>query len=157
MTCEKVFLGQLRERGFRLTPQRQMVLNVLHQVEGTATAEEIHSRVQSISSCVDISTIYRTLGLLREFSLVASIDVGDGQRRYALLGVHGPRFHLACQSCGKLIGVEMAEARSLVDHLRRAHGFEANLAEITIPGLCQDCGQAHQDAGGEKGSAAQSR
>ena len=70
MSCEQVFLEQLRERGFRLTPQREMVLSVMHQIEDFATAEEIYDRVQVLSSAVDISTVYRTLELLQEFHLV---------------------------------------------------------------------------------------
>ncbi len=146
MSCEKVFLKQLRQRGFRLTPQREMVLEVMHQVEGLATAEEIHDRVQALSSCVDISTIYRTLELLQEFQLVAIIDLGDGQRRYELLGVHGPHAHLLCRSCGKLTGVEQEEIQPLSDHLREGHGFEVDSGSLIIPGLCRECQAARSDA-----------
>ncbi len=144
MACEEIFLKQLRERGFRLTPQREMVLTVMHQVEGLATAEEIHDRVQTLSSCVDISTIYRTLELLQEFQLVAVIDPGDGQRRYELLGVHGPHLHLLCRSCGTLIGVDQGEIQPLIDHLGAGYGFEVDSGSLTIPGLCQEC-QADTD------------
>lgn len=139
MACEEVFLKQLRQRGFRLTPQREMVLEVMHQIEGLATAEEIHAGVQALSSCVDISTIYRTLELLQEFQLVAVIDLGDGQRRYQLLGVHGPHLHLLCRSCGQLIGVEQEEIQPLIDHLGEGYGFEIDSGSLTIPGLCQEC------------------
>jgi Fe2+ or Zn2+ uptake regulation protein len=50
MSCEQVFLEQLREHGFRLTPQREMVLSVMHQIKDFATAEEIYERVQALSS-----------------------------------------------------------------------------------------------------------
>jgi Fe2+ or Zn2+ uptake regulation protein len=65
MSCEKAFLERLRERGFRLTPQREMVLAVMHGLDGFCTAEDIYSRVGEISSAVDISTVYRTLDLLQ--------------------------------------------------------------------------------------------
>lgn len=145
MACEKIFLKQLREHGFRLTPQREMVLEVLHQVDGTPTADEIYAQVQEKSSCVDISTVYRTLELLAEFRLVACIDAGDGQHHYALLGAHGPHFHLACQGCGALIGVDAQEAQYLIDHLRAAYGFEADLTQMTVPGLCEECRSAVQE------------
>ena len=111
MACEKVFVQELRERGFRLTPQREMVLSVMHQVDGLATADEIYGRVQERSAAVDISTVYRTLDLLQEFRMVACVDAGDGQHRYELLGVHGPHVHLVCQACGTLIGVELEVVR----------------------------------------------
>ena len=146
MGCEKVFIQQLRERGLRLTPQREMVLSALHEVEGFATVDEIHRRVQQLSTSVDLSTIYRTLDLLQELDLVACVDPGDGQRRYELLGVHGPHVHLICQVCGKVTGVEMEQIRPLATRLEAEHGFAADLDHLTIPGLCQDCAGPQAEA-----------
>jgi Fur family ferric uptake transcriptional regulator len=139
MSCEKDFIQQLRERGFRLTPQREMVLSVMHQIEDFATAEEIYNRVRALSSSVDISTVYRTLDLLQDFHLVASIDPGDGQRRYELLGVQGPHLHLVCRSCGGVIGADLEPAQPLAEYLKECHGFEADLDHLSIPGLCYKC------------------
>ena len=139
MACEELFLKQLRERGLRLTPQREMVLSVMHQVEGVATAEEIFGRVQEISPAVDISTVYRTLDLLQELNLATCVDPGDGQRRYELLGVHGPHLHLVCQSCGEVMGANLDLAVSLAQQLRECYGFGADLEHLTVPGLCRAC------------------
>ena len=98
MACQEVFIQELRKRGFRMTPQREIILSVLHDVEGLATAEDIYRRVQKVSSSVDISTVYRTLDLLQEFDLVSFVEVGDADRRYELLGIHGPHLHLVCQA-----------------------------------------------------------
>lgn len=139
MSCEKVFFKQLREHGFRLTPQREMVLSVLHDIEGFATAEEIYERVSELSSSVDISTVYRTLELLQDFHLVASVDPCDSERRYELLGLHGQHFHLICRSCGKIIGVEPEVIEPLAARLSEEYGFEIELEHLSIPGLCRDC------------------
>jgi Fur family ferric uptake transcriptional regulator len=139
MACEEVFIQELRERGFRLTPQREMVLSVLHEVEDMATADEIYGRVRERSAAVDISTVYRTLDLLQEFQMVACVDPGDGQHRYELLGVHGPHVHLVCQSCGTVIGVEQEIAQPLADRLLADHGFAVALDRLTLSGLCRAC------------------
>lgn len=139
MTCESVFIERLRERGFRLTPQREMVLSAMHRLEGLSTAEQIHEQVRGVSAAVDISTVYRTLDLLREFGIVACVDAGDGQKRYELLGLHGPHVHLVCQSCGQVIGVSLEDAQPIAGLLAREHGFHADLNELSIPGLCAEC------------------
>jgi len=139
MACEQVFVQQLRERGFRLTPQREIILSVLHDVEGLATAEEIYNRVQTISTSVDISTVYRTLDLLQEFDLVACVDPGDDQRRYELLGVHGPHLHLVCQACGQVIGADLEVAQAFGQRLQAEYGFVAALDHLSVPGLCPAC------------------
>ena len=139
MSCEEVFLEKLRQSGFRLTPQREMVLSVMHRIEGSATAEDIHARVQERSSSVDISTVYRTLELLQQFQLVSAVELADGLRHYELLGVHGPHLHLACTRCGKLLGIELHEADALHEQLLAEYGFDMELDHVTIPGLCQEC------------------
>ena len=139
MSCEEFFFKQLREHGFRLTPQREMVLSALHDVEGFTTAEEIYERVSAITASVDISTVYRTLELLQDFHLVASVDPGDGQRRYELLGLHGQHFHLVCLSCGEIIGVEPEAIEGLATAMRERYGFEIDLEHLSIPGLCCEC------------------
>ena len=139
MACEKVFMRELRERGFRLTPQREMVLSAMHEVDGLVTADEIYGRVRELSTAVDISTVYRTLDLLQDLKMVACIDPGDGQNRYELLGVHGPHIHLVCQLCGTVTGVELDQAQPLVDRLLAEHGFAVDLDHLTIQGLCREC------------------
>lgn len=139
MACEQVFLRQLRERGFRLTAQRQMVLSVLHDVEGFVTAEEIHAGVQRISSAVDISTVYRTLDLLQKLDLVSSVDTGDGQRRYELLGPHGPHLHLTCLSCGQVSAANLEAAREFAQRIGAEYGFQVAVDHLSVPGHCPAC------------------
>ena len=77
MACEELFLRSLRDRGFRLTPQREMVLAALHQMESPVSADDLYQKVQQVSTSVDISTVYRTLDLLQSLDFVTSMDVGD--------------------------------------------------------------------------------
>ena len=139
MSCEKIFLRELRERGFRLTPQREVVLAVMHQIEGLATAEEIYQRVHALSASVDISTVYRTLDLLQDFHLVAELDPGDGHRRYELLGVHGQHVHLVCSVCGEVIGADIEPFQAMADEIKERYGFEVDLEHLSITGVCQKC------------------
>jgi Fur family ferric uptake transcriptional regulator len=139
MSCEEAFFRRLREQGFRLTPQREMVLSVLHEIEDFATAEEIHDRVSAISSSVDISTVYRTLELLQDFHMVASVDLGGGERRYELLGLHGQHLHLVCRSCGKIIGVEPEAVEPFAARMKERYGFGLDVEHLSVPGLCETC------------------
>ncbi|MBU0494515.1 MAG: transcriptional repressor [Chloroflexi bacterium] len=139
MSCETAFIQQLRERGFRLTPQREMILSVLHDMEGLVTVDEIYSRVQRLSSSVDISTVYRTLDLLQEFDLVFSVDPGDGQRRYEFLGLQDAHLHLVCQTCGQVTRVELEVAQAFAERLRASCGFQVALDRLSLAGLCPAC------------------
>jgi Fur family ferric uptake transcriptional regulator len=116
-----------------------MILSVMHDIEGLATVDEIYGRVQEISSSVDISTVYRTLDLLQELDLVACVDPGEDQRRYELLGTHGPHLHLVCGACGQVMSAGLEAAQTLRERLQAEYGFEAALDHLTVPGLCPAC------------------
>ena len=68
---------QLRARGYRVTPQRQLVLEAVARLDH-ATPEEIGAQVQQTASGVNISTIYRTLELLEQIGMVTTPISGTG-------------------------------------------------------------------------------
>ncbi|MBC7236460.1 MAG: transcriptional repressor [Chloroflexi bacterium] len=138
MCCESRFLEALHDRGLRLTPQRERILAILHEMDGHATAEQIYERIVAQNPSMDISTVYRTLELLQMLQMVGCIDVG-GQRRYELLSLHGAHHHLYCRICGQLLRVEAQEMQPLIEHLAQLSGFEADPEHLIIPGLCEEC------------------
>ncbi len=141
MSCEEIFLAELRGRGLRLTPQREMILSVMHRIEGFATVEQIYGRVQALSAAVDVSTVYRTLDLLQELRLVNSVDLGDGQCQYELVSTHDPHVHLVCSACGAVLGADLAPVQALADHLQAAYGFHLDPARLSLPGICRGCAE----------------
>ena len=139
MACEELFLRSLRDRGFRLTPQREMVLAALHQMDGPVTADGLYQRVQQVSTSVDISTVYRTLDLLQSMELVTSVDVGDAQRMYELCAGHGRHAHLVCDRCGTITGVDMEQFQALSEAIRQRYGFRMDLDNLSFVGQCAQC------------------
>jgi Fur family ferric uptake transcriptional regulator len=139
MTCESQFREQLRRHGLRKTPQREVVLSVLHAMGRAAAPEEIFTRVSALDASVDRSTIYRTLDLLSEFKMVTVIDSGEKQRLYELSVSESPHLHLVCRSCGKITGVELELLRSFLAYINDELHFKADLANITLQGVCADC------------------
>jgi len=139
MSCEKRFIQKLRERGFRLTPQREMVLAALHEIDDFSTVDEVYAWVQQRSHSIDISTVYRTLELLEEFQLVAHLDGEDGHRRYELQGIHGLHHHLHCTRCGDIIPLDQEELAPLLTRIAEVYGFAVAPVSWTFDGLCAAC------------------
>jgi len=139
MSCEEIVFKKLRERGFRITPQREIVLSVLHQLNGPASADHVYQHVQRISEAIDISTVYRTLDLLKEFDIVMTIDPGDGTRVYEFVGLEGPHIHLVCSECGSVKGVDITSVEPLAAVIRDRYAFEIDLEHLSLVGLCEDC------------------
>ncbi len=127
----------LRERGYRLTPQRQLVLEAVDVLDH-ATPDEILGQVRLTASGVNISTVYRTLELLEELGLVSHAHLGHGAPTYHLAGRH-THLHLVCRDCDRVTETETAIAAPLIDSLREQHGFDTDLKHFAIFGRCADC------------------
>ncbi len=141
MACTEKFIASLRSHGMRMTPQREIVLAVLHEVAGHETADEIFRRVQARSSAVDLSTVYRTLELLQELQMLSVVEAADGQRRYALIGAHGDHVHLVCRGCGREIEAGADLLRSLAQEVQDRYGFALDLSQHSWGGLCRECAE----------------
>ncbi len=139
----------LRDEGYRLTPQRMMILDIIYATQGHATAEEIHQRVRQQYPFVDISTVYRTLNLLKKLRLISETDLGGGSVRYERLE-RGRHHHLVCRQCGASFPLEHSLLAPLEQRLLRKYGFAADLDHFAIFGLCQECrSQATEGAGAD--------
>jgi Fur family ferric uptake transcriptional regulator len=138
---------KLREKGYRLTPQRLMILAAIESSDEHISAEEIYAQVIAKYPHVNISTVYRTLELLKKLGMVYEIDLGEGRIRYHA-EESGHHHHLVCQKCGRVIDIKESSLSSLRDILRRDYDFQAELKHVAIFGLCENCRK--KPAGGKK-------
>ena len=129
---------RLREKGYRLTPQRLMILSVIESSHDHVSAEEIYDQVSARYPNVNISTVYRTLDLLKRLGMVYEIDLGEGRIRYHA-EESGHHHHLVCQDCGSVVDIDESTLASLRDVLLRDYGFEAELKHVGVFGLCEKC------------------
>jgi len=121
-----------------LTPQRLMVLDALHSVDTHISAEEIYAQVKAKYPYGNISTVYRTLDLLKELGLVTEINQGDGRIRYHPLE-KGDHHHLICSKCGKISDLPAAALLPLTDMLAQNYKFEADVKHLAVFGICAEC------------------
>ena len=131
-------VGKLSEQGYRLTPQRIMVLAAIEDSDDHISAEEIYAQVITKYPHVNISTVYRTLELLKRLGLVTETDLGGGRVRYHPAD-KGHHHHLVCQECGKIIDLDESALSSLRSTLLREYQFSADLRHLAIFGRCAKC------------------
>ena len=131
-------IESLREVGYRLTPQRMLIVSIIHDRKGHITAEEIHSRVKEQYPFVDISTVYRTLQLLKKLHIVSETDLGGDRVQYELAD-RERHHHLVCRQCGNTFGIDDEVIEPLRSTLRENYGFEADMAHFAVFGLCLEC------------------
>jgi Fur family ferric uptake transcriptional regulator len=129
--------ARLRARGFRLTPQRQLVLEAVSAL-GHGTPEAIAERVQSTAAGVNISTVYRTLDLLEELGLVTHAHLGHGAPTYHVAGSNA-HVHLVCHACGSVQEEPVDVVAPLAAMLAEQHGFTLDPGHVSLSGLCAAC------------------
>jgi len=140
-------LRMLREQGYRLTPQREMVILALHEAEGHLSAEEVYERVRRQNPYVDLSTVYRTLELLREMGIVSQCQVNGPQALYELT-VRSPHHHLVCRHCKAVIDIAPDDLSGLRELLLERYHFKADLEHLILEGLCSACAAQCEPAAG---------
>lgn len=127
----------LREKGYRLTPQRELVLSAVDAL-GHATPDEVLAKVREQSAAVNISTVYRTLELLEELGLVRHTHITDRTPTYHSKATPD-HVHLVCRGCGAVLEAKPEEFAELTAALEQQHGFEADIGHLTVFGRCRNC------------------
>lgn len=138
MTQSRDTVHRLSEMGYRLTPQRMMILSAIEGSESHISAEEIYAQVVAKYPHVNISTVYRTLELLKRLGLVTETDLGEGRVRYHPAD-KGHHHHLVCEECGAIIDLDESTLFPLKDALLRNYKFVADLRHLAIFGRCTNC------------------
>jgi Fur family ferric uptake transcriptional regulator len=127
----------LREKGYRLTPQRELILAAVDEL-GHATPDEVLAHVQQQASTVNASTVYRTLEVLEGLGLVRHAHLSDRAPTYHSTRGH-EHFHLVCRNCHKVVSVNAEDAAPFVESLATRHAFSPDLGHLTVFGRCHNC------------------
>ncbi|MBP8002788.1 MAG: transcriptional repressor [Chloroflexi bacterium] len=131
------YLQQIRERGYRLTPQRELILDTLCTMNGHATVNQIYERVRAQAPAVNRATIYRTLDFFHQLQMVSESQI-NGTTVYEIVQ-ENPHHHMVCRHCGQVTVLDNHHFLSLAEHLLGEHGFKAEMEHLTIPGICSHC------------------
>jgi Fur family ferric uptake transcriptional regulator len=127
----------LRERGYRITPQRETILQEVLASRGHITPQDIARRVQRRMPAVNPSTVYRTLALLEDVGVVRHSHLEAGAEYHRADEVE--HVHLTCSSCGAEDDLSLEEAESLKRLVQEHRGFLPDLTHFAISGLCGAC------------------
>jgi Fur family ferric uptake transcriptional regulator len=133
MSC----LETLKEKGLKLTPQRRLIVDIIHDAESHLAAEDIIASVQKKMPGVNKSTIYRTLDILEQTGCVVKSESGDHFIYHH--SEEGHHHHLICRKCGKTIECSENIFLPVEKSLAKEYGFRTSFKHIVINGLCTAC------------------
>jgi Fur family ferric uptake transcriptional regulator len=133
----------LHERGFRMTPQRQLVLDAVTEL-GHATPEQICASVRRLAPAVNITTVYRTLDLLERLGLVRHTHLGHGAPTYSVR--EHEHVHLVCHWCGAVAEIPTETLDELTERLAADFGFRLDACHVALSGTCARCATERPEA-----------
>jgi len=132
----KELVNSLREEGFRITPQRIAIVEYLLKTDDHPSAEHIHKIVQKKYPMVSLSTVYKTLDLLREKKLVNEIKV-EGEARFdAHTDEH---INLVCMNCGKIEDIDENSLKEIQTKVARKSKYMILKSNFELFGYCNNC------------------
>ncbi|MEA4827319.1 Fur family transcriptional regulator [Clostridium sp. JNZ J1-5] len=133
---------QLKIKGYKLTPQRRAVVNMVMQNKGNhLTAEELYDLVKKDCPEIGLATIYRTIQLLEEIGVLCKLNLDDGCNRYELVDQEESHqhHHLICKKCGKVIEVEEDLLDSIEKNVEEKYNFKIENHSVKFLGICNEC------------------
>ncbi len=130
-------IAALKERDFRLTPQRVELVRLIAVSDGHPSANQLYQKIKLKFPTMSHATVYKTLGLLKEMNQVLEIDLRedshyDGNRPQ-------PHPHLICMKCNKIIDADVSLDQKSLRRLERTSGYQILRPQISLYGLCLDC------------------
>ena len=136
VTADNRISERLATSGFRFTPQRQHVYNVLLEKRDHPTVEEVFIRSKEQMPDISMATVYNCLDALVKSGLVRHVNLERSATRYC------PNMkehcHFYCDECGGIFDVDFA-AEGERSRLQVPDGFKVKQYDISIRGTCQDC------------------
>ena len=134
----KMIAAQLRSGGYRVTPQRQLILEAVCELGGHVTADAIYGSVRQVAPTLNQGTVYRTLNFFCEQGIVTATQRADGLTVYELAGKKR-HHHFVCRNCGANYEVAQETLQPLFDLALKECGFAVEMDHISFFGRCRDC------------------
>ncbi len=127
---------RLATSGFRFTPQRQHVYDVLMQKRDHPTVEEVFIRAKAGMADISMATVYNCLDALVKCGLIRHVNLDRGATRYC------PNMkehcHFYCDECHEIFDVDFPTGPADGGY-RLPEGFKLKHLEVSLRGLCRDC------------------
>ncbi len=129
-------IQQLRDEGYRLTPQRLAILEAISADHSHPTAEEVHQQVSADQPTLSLATVYKTLHILEELGAVTELQVGGSSHYESAPQLHP---HLICVECHTIIDLPPDTMMPLSEEVLDDVGFHPQRYEVNVYGLCSQC------------------
>ncbi|MEM7553382.1 MAG: transcriptional repressor [Cyanobacteria bacterium P01_A01_bin.84] len=134
--------AELNERGWRLTPQRETILQIFQQLpQGEhLSAEDLYHKLDSEGEGISLSTIYRTLKLMARMGILRELDLAEGHKHYEINQPYPHHHHhLICIRCNETTEFKNESILKTGAKTAQKEGYHLLDCQLTIHGVCPKC------------------
>ena len=133
--------NSLKERGIRLTRQRQILLDLIDKSGEHLDAERLYQLAKGVDPKLNRVTVYRTLKMLKEGGLVDELDLMHygGDQHYYETRMKQEHAHIICLRCGRVEEFYGEPLQKLRRQIESHFGFQILIARTEIGGYCSHC------------------
>ena len=137
-------IDKLRERNYRITPQRLAILNILALSDGHPSAERVYDQIKEEFPTTSLATVYKTIATLKEMNEVLELGFADDSNRYDGNKPY-PHTHLVCVKCRDIIDPEVEDLEILPRQIAQRAVFQLVGHRFDIYGVCPRCQSEHNE------------
>ena len=133
--------GSFKEKGIRLTRQRQILLDLIDKTGQHLDAESLFQLAKEQDPKINRVTVYRTLKILKQEGLIDELDLlhHEGDQHYYETRLKREHAHIVCLRCGSVQEYFGEPLRMLKDQIESDFGFQIAVARTEVGGYCADC------------------
>ena len=134
--------SELNERGWRMTPQRETILQIFQNLPKGEhlSAEDLYYRLQELGEKISLSTIYRTLKLIARMGILRELELGEDHKHYEINRPHPyHHHHLICVKCQKTIEFKSDPVLKIGVKTAQKEGYHLLDCQMTIHAICPTC------------------
>ena len=118
----ETLLSRCLAKNIRMTSQRQIIIQVIEESDDHPDVDQLYLRSVELDNTISIATVYRTVKLLEEASLIERLEFGDGRSRYEEAGEHHE--HLVDIETGEVHEFYNEELETLKTEIAREMGYD---------------------------------
>lgn len=133
--------------GVRTTRQRTAVAEVLAQVDGFRSAQDLHDLLRQDGASVGLTTVYRHLQALADAGQVDVLRADGGEAVYRRCPTATHHHHLVCRACGRSTEVQASEVEFWAASVAAEHGFTDVSHTVEVFGTCASCAASARRSG----------
>ncbi len=133
--------AELHERGWRLTPQRQIILDIFQNLAAGKhlSAEDLYDLLQAEGHDISLSTIYRTVKLMARMGILRELELAEDHKHYEINQPYHHHHHLICVKCNQTIEFKNESVLKIGDKTSKKEGYHLLDCQLTIHAVCPSC------------------